>query len=409
MNLPVAVALDSSGNVYISDAGNNLIRKVVGGNISTVVGGLDHPNGIAVDAAGNLYIADTGHDQILKFSGGVATTIAGGVGLGFSGDNGLATKAQFTDPVGVAVDAANYVYIADTFNGRIRKLSPDGIITTVAGNGYIGYSGDGGPAANAVLFFPRGLAVDTAGNVYVADTANHVIRQLSPVSPVISANGVVNSASFVPHISPGALATVFGTGLSAANASAAAPLPFSLAGVSVSVNGRAAPVYSVTPTSVNFQVPWETKTGNATVTLTVGGLNSNTITVPVLVAGPGLFVQSSGAAVVLNSDGTLNGPGNPAKTGSTIIAYVTGSGPVSPAIADGVAAPGSPSFQLTSSTTAAIGPSPALVSTPQLAPGFVGVAQLIISVPSTLPAGDYPLAVTIGGETSNAAAISLSK
>lgn len=417
LNAPVAVAVDSSGNVYIADANNFVIRKVTGTTISTIVGGaatpvtqLNHPTGLALGPAGIIYIADTGNKRIAKFANGVLTSFAGNGSSTFSGDNGPAASASLNDPFGVAVDSAGNVYIADTFHSRIRKVSSSGIITTIAGNNSFGYSGDGGVATSASLFFPHDVAIDSSGNVYVADTSNNVIRLLTPQTPVLSANGVVNAANFQAQVSPGALASIFGVSFASGNAAAnGTPLPTVLGPVSVSVNNRNAPLLYVSPTQINFQVPWATELGNAIIFVSVNGLMSNSVSVPVLTAAPGLFVLPGGRAVVQNSDFSLNGPGNPAKAGSTIIAYLTGSGPVSPAVASGAPAPASPLSVVTSDKSATIGSTAATVSFAGLAPGFVGLLQMNIVVPSTLAAGDYPLTITIHGETSNSATISVSK
>ncbi|HEY6392401.1 MAG TPA: SMP-30/gluconolactonase/LRE family protein [Bryobacteraceae bacterium] len=417
LNDPVAVAVDTSGNVYIADANNFVIRMISGTTISTIVGGaatpftqLNHPDGLALGPGGILYIADTGNKRIAKFANGALTSFAGNGTSTFAGDNGPAINASLNDPVGVAVDAAGNVYIADTFHNRIRKVSSSGIITTIAGNGTAFYSGDGGAATNATLFFPHDVAIDSSGNVYVADTSNNVIRLLTPQTPVLSANGVVNAATFLPKVSPGALASIFGTNFASGNISATgSTLPTVLGPVSVTVNNRNAPLLFVSPTQVNFQVPWETGLGNATISVIVNGLISNSVSVPVLSAAPGLFVLPSGGAVVQNSDFTLNSPSNPAKSGSTIIAYLTGSGPVSPAVASGARASADPLSIVISSKGATIGSTAATVSFAGLAPGFVGLLQMNIVVPSTLAAGDYPLTITINGESSNSATISVSK
>jgi uncharacterized protein (TIGR03437 family) len=409
LNNPVGVAVDASGNVYIADAGNNVVRQVYSGNIITAAVGFTHPDGVAVDSSGNLYVADTVARRIVKLSGGVYTTIAGNGNGAFGGDDGPGAQAALNAPMGVAVDASGNVYIADTLNGRIRKLTPSGTITTIAGTGALYFSGDQGPATQAAMYFPRGVAVDPSGNIYIADTANSVVRQLQGTLPVVSANGVVNAASFASQISPGALATVFGSNFALRNASANAPLPTSLGGVSVSVNGQSAPLLYVTPTQVNFQVPWETALGTASVTVNVNGGASNSITVSVLGAAPGLFSTSSGHAVVQNSDFTLNDPGNPAKVGSTIVAYLSGSGPVDTPVADGGATPIGPLVSATSQSSATIGSSPAQVAFAGLAPGFVGLVQVNIVVPADLQTGDYPLAITIGNETSNPAPISVTQ
>jgi uncharacterized protein (TIGR03437 family) len=219
---PNGVAMDSAGNLYIVDMYNNRIRKVIsGGTITTVVGdgfqgtddyglfsgrfsgdggpatgaSLSLPAGVAVDSAGNLYIADQKNDRVRKVSpGGTITTVAGGFqgtyGYGrFSGDGGPATGASLYWPEGVAVDSAGNLYIADTFNNRIRKVSPNGTITTVAGNGYVTYFADGGPATSASLAVPCGVALDSTGNLYIADTLNHRIRKVSPGGMITTVAG----------------------------------------------------------------------------------------------------------------------------------------------------------------------------------------------------------------------------
>ena len=407
---PVGVVADSGGNVYIADAGNNVIRQVYSGNIVTYAAGFTQPDAVAVDSAGNIYVADTQGRRIVKYSNsGVYTTIAGNGYGEFSGDNGPGPSAALYDPMGLTVDPSGNVYIADTFNGRIRKVTPSGIITTIAGNGTLYFSGDGGPATQAALHFPHGVAVDSSGNVYITDTVNSVVRELQGTLPTVSTNGVVNAASFVPRISPGALATVFGSNFALVNAGAQTPLPTSVESVSVSVNGQLAPVLYVTPTQVNFQVPWETALGPATVTVAVNGGASNAVTVNALGAAPGLFSTSSGQAIVQNSDYTLNSPSNPAKVGSTIIAYLSGSGSVSPAVADGAIAPLGTVVYANAASSATIGSSTAQVAFAGLAPGFVGLVQVNIVVPSGLATGTYPLTVTIGSETSNSATISVTQ
>ena len=428
---PVGLAVDSAGNLYIADSHadqnatttQGLVRKVNAstGIITTVVGlgttaGLMIcPEAVAVDAAGDVYISDIEHHTVSKFSGGVLKLNFAGTGYdGFSGDGGPAADADLADPVGVATDAAGNVYIADPVNNRIRKVTPDGIISTIAGLTKYGYSGDGGPALKAQMWSPRGVAVDAAGNVYVADTENDAIRQLSPAGPVVNAGGVTNAASYQPQISPGALASVFGSGLSNATYVSSLPYPTSLgasalggSGVSVSVNGVAAPVFFASPSQINFQVPWGTAIGTASVTVSVAGGSSNTVSVPVVSAGPGLFVSGNSAIAQNSADYSLNGPGHPAAAGSTIIAYLTGSGPVSPAATDGVAAPLTSLMYATASHSAAIGSTQAAVSFAGLAPGWVGLVQANVVVPAGLAKGTYPLTVTIDGQTSNAGNITV--
>jgi uncharacterized protein (TIGR03437 family) len=311
------------------------------------------------------------------------------------------------------MDAAGNIYLADTNNSRIRKITTDGTITTIAGKGGGGYSGDGGSATSAVLNFPRSVAVSPNGTVYIADTGNHAIRVLTPTFPAIASNGVGNAASYKPRISPGALASIFGTGFGTSTfvADDGRPWPTSTTGlVSVQVNGVAAPLYFVSPGQINFQVPWATPTtGTVNVAVVVNGGSSNIAAVPVATAAPGLFYdQASGAAIVQNTpDYSLNSASNPAPAGSTIVAYLTGSGPVAPAAKDGTPAPGDTLSWATSAYSATIGSATATVSFAGLTPGFIGLTQMNIVVPPTLGSGVYPLSVTIDGQTSNSGTIAV--
>ena len=188
---PSAVALDGSGNLYIADYANNRVRKVTaGGTITTVAGSgllpgfsgdggpaagalLAQVAGVAVDTAGNIFIADIGNNRIRKVNtAGIITTVAGNGTRGFAGDGGPAIGAQLNmnnAHVGIAVDRAGNLYIADVGNQRVRKVDASGNITTVAGNGIAGFSGDQGPATAAGLSSPQDVAVDSAGNLYIAD------------------------------------------------------------------------------------------------------------------------------------------------------------------------------------------------------------------------------------------------
>ena len=203
--LPTGVAVDGAGNLYIADRDNSRIRKVDSiGTITTIAGGggfgedggpatqarLNLPNGVAVDSAGNLYIADTNNDRIRKVdSAGTITTIAGTGEQGFGGDGGPATQARLNYPYGVAVDGAGNLYIADRYNNRIRRVDSTGTITTIAGTEKRGFSGDGGPAIQAPLFLPTGVAVDGAGNLYIADQYNHRIRKVDSTGTITTIAG----------------------------------------------------------------------------------------------------------------------------------------------------------------------------------------------------------------------------
>jgi large repetitive protein len=212
LNSPSGIALDGAGNLYIADTSNNVIRKIdaATGIITTVAGnpsesepgddgpatsaGLNNPWGVTLDGAGNLFIADTNNHRIRRVDviTRMITTVAGtgftnsnGSG-GYSGDNGRATKAELNHPFAVAFDAAGNMYIPDASNNRVRVVNLSGIITTFAGTGVVGYSGDGAAATKADLWYPAGVIVDAAQNLYIADSQNNAIRKVNAATGFIS-------------------------------------------------------------------------------------------------------------------------------------------------------------------------------------------------------------------------------
>jgi sugar lactone lactonase YvrE len=194
LSYPTGIAVDGTGNIYVADKDSSTIRKItIDGMIQRMAGDgqpgyfgdngpatsarVDHPEGLAIDAAGNLYIADTGNSVVRRIDPfGIITTWAGTTDRNYAGDGGPAWQASLNGPEGVAVDGSGFVYIADTFNNRIRRVSGDGTITTFAGNGTPGSFGDNGPALAASFFLPTDVAVGPSGGVYIADLGNSRIR-----------------------------------------------------------------------------------------------------------------------------------------------------------------------------------------------------------------------------------------
>jgi hypothetical protein len=211
------VAVDSHGYIYIADSRNNRVRKIANGAITTVAGTgvegfsgdgslaisaqLDTPHGVAVDGAGNLYIADTGNCRIRVVNpAGFISTVAGDGTPNFSGDGGPALSAELSYPAGLATDPAGNLYVADSWNYRVREITTNGNIRTIAGNGSYGPFGDGAPATAASLGLIQSLAVDAAGNVYLSDSYNHIVRTFAPGGNISTVVG----GGFGPAVDGGA-------------------------------------------------------------------------------------------------------------------------------------------------------------------------------------------------------------
>jgi sugar lactone lactonase YvrE len=212
------ITFDVSGNVYIGDTHNHRIRKInistgiintiagtgtlgySGDNIAATSSGLYWPDGVVFDVLGNLYIADTWNYRVRKVmaSTGIITTIAGTGSYGYNGDGIPATSARLSYADGIAIDNNGNIYVGDATNSRIRRIDANtGIITTVAGDGSWGvFGGDGGPATNAKLYYPVGVALDSQGNIYIADTYNNRVRKVTISTGIISTIAGTGTAGY---------------------------------------------------------------------------------------------------------------------------------------------------------------------------------------------------------------------
>jgi uncharacterized protein (TIGR03437 family) len=425
---------DTAGNLVIT-SGFFIFKVDTNGIITTVAGngtqGYSGDGGPATaaslggavctepDQAGNLLISDQGNNRIRKVANGIITTVAGDGGQGYAGDGGPAVGAEL-HPACTSLDSAGNLYIADSTNNRIRALLANGTIWTVAGDGSAGYSGDGGPATDAALNSPRAPAVAPSGAVYFADYSNNTIRLLMPAlqTPSISAGGVVSASAFgeFTSVSPGSWIEIYGSNLAVDTRSWAGSdftgidAPTSLDGTSVTIGGQTAFIDYISPGQVNALVPSDVATGTQPMTVTVGSATTATynITVnpvqPGLDAPPSFKIGGTQFVVALFADGTYVLPENaipglnsrPAQPGDEIVLYGVGFGPVTPNI---------PAGQLVQQANTLASPfSMSIDGVPVtnmpysgLAPSYTGLYQFNIVVPASTGSGAVPLTFTVDG------------
>ncbi len=307
---------DAAGNLFVVEG--TAVRKVdTHGIITTVAGNgtrgysgdggpavnaqLNNAVAVTVDAAGSLYISDQSNHRIRKVTNGIITTVAGNGAAGFSGDGGQATAAQLYDPVGTGLDAAGNLYIADAGNDRIRVVLTNGTIWTVAGDGSAGYGGDGGPATLAALSNPHSAAITSSGSLYFADDSNERIRLLTPVAQIPSMTGVISASGFggFSSIAPGTFIEIYGASLASDTRGWAGAdfnginAPTSLDGTSVSIGGQNAFISYISPAQVNALVPSTVQTGPQQITVKTAIGTSTPFTVNVNALEPGLLAIPS--------------------------------------------------------------------------------------------------------------------
>jgi len=440
---PLDLVIDGSGNLLIADYANARIRKVIRSTgIMTTIAGTGRrastgdngpplaadidPAALAITPDGSIYFADSSYrgsptaPKVRKISadGTKVTTVAGSGARGSAGDGGPALSASFLSIDGIALDSAGNIYIGEYDGDRIRKVAAaTSVITTYAGTGVGGLSGDGGLATKALLNGPVGLAVDPAGNLNIADYANRRIRRVSPpaLPALLTTDFAVPSFLGKTGFSSNTYLEIHGTNLAQTSRTWAggdfngANAPTTLDGVSVTVNGKPAFIYYVSPEQININTPDDTTVGavaiqvkNALGSSGVAMVNRARIS-PALQGHPQFFIGGKQYVVALTPDFlTFIGRPNmlagvafaPAKPGSTISLYALGCGPTNPPTAAGVvAAQGAPlalPFELR------IGGVPANVTFAGLVAGSIGLYQLNVVVPN-VAAGDQPIELTVDG------------
>jgi uncharacterized protein (TIGR03437 family) len=433
---PVGLALDGAGNLLIADAGGEAVRSLIGSSLVRVAGNgvagytgegfpaagssLLYPSGVASAAGGVFYIADTANHRIRRVNaGGVLITVAGTGIRGWNGD-GYGTATQIDSPTGLALDKAGTLYFADTGNSRIRKLTPDGIVTTVAtgqlssprgvavddagdvfvadtgnhrvlavwvdgsiaviaGTGLPGFGGDGDSGTPAQLSSPSGLALDGAtGSLYIADSGNQRIRRLTPAAAgptelLIQGLTVVNAATLLPGpVAACSLVSIF-----AANAGAD--------GAQIFFDGQLAVLSAAQTNQANAQVPCGVTNQTSTaISLLYRGSPRMDATLSLANAAPGLFALGGGTgqAVAANEDGSVNSQANPAGTGSAVTLYATGVG-------------------VNNAVGVIVGSSPGTVLFAGDAPGLIGLTQINVQLPPDAT-GVQPVVLLAGNVPSQA-------
>ena len=430
LNLPTGLAVDTAGNVYVADTQNHRIRKIsTDGKIATVLGtgqpnysgdggpgdkaAIFYPDSVALDSTGSLYVADTFNHRIRKLTtDGIVNTVVGNGVAAFKGDNGQATAASLNYPRGVFVDASGNILIADSINDRIRMVTENGVIRTIAGTGLFGDIGDGGPATQAQLRYPRGIISDGVGGYLVLDTDNSRIRQLTPIpqTPAINKDGVVSSSAFggFRTAARGSWLEIYGSNLAqgtrewASNDFIDGKAPTTLRGTSVSIGGRPAYVSYVSPGQVNVQVPDSLPAGQYDVVVqsSLGSSTPYKVTVadvqPGLYAPPSLLSGGKQYAGVILADGSLAGlTSSKVRPGDTVTLYGIGFGSVAPSLAAGEIVRNANSVVLPLQVY--FGDAAATVTYAGLAPGTLGLYQINVVVPGVASGDTIPLSFKLNG------------
>lgn len=440
LRIPEQAELDVFGNLYIADTGNNVIRKVSTSGIITTVAGtgfgagvgnqtgnggysgdggpaikaeLNLPVSIAVDPSDNIWISDQINNVIRKVdTNGNISTVAGIYNkIGYTGDGGQATAATFNTPAGIAQDSAGNIYITDAGNNVLRVLLTNGVIQTVAGNGTAGFSGDGGPALKAEMDSLRQVAVGTYGDVYVADSFNNAIRKLTPSAP--TAGEITNAFGNIKILAANTWFIIKGEDLSPPGDSRTwqtsdfvnNQLPTALDGVSVTLNGVSAYVYYISPEQINVLAPPSLAPGLVQVQVTNNGNQTAPAPVVVQAISPTLFTYSGNQYVTaVHLNGSLIGPttlypgySTPAQAGETIVLFANGFGPTATAV---VAGSEQQSGALPALPVVTIGGLPAAV-------GFAGLIspglyQFNVTVPTGLTTGDTSIVTAYNGQSTQA-------
>ena len=423
LHAPAGVAVDSAGNLYIADTFNYRIRKVNAAGIITTFAGsgaggfggdggpatsalLAAPTSVAADSAGNVFIGDYGNSRIRKVNpAGIISTVAGTGGNGYSGDGGPATSALFHYIMGVAVDQAENLYIAGLGDYRIRRVDKAGIVTTIAGNGTYGYSGDGGPATSAELKDPTDVAVDASGNLYITDQADGVIRKVTGASGSGGSSGGSGGATLAA--SPALVAFSYTAGGSAPASqtlnitSSGAALNFTVSATALTGGSwlTVSPTSGTTPAMLTVSAaPAASLTaGNYVGIINLStGSGSTPVSIGVTLAVSGSGGPPPSGAPTISANGVLNACGFQAKLAPDTFFIILGSG-LGPASLKTAPAPNYPMSVGGTSVTFTPAAGGAAINVKMVWAASAYVAGVL---PSSITPGTYAVQVAYSGQTS---------
>jgi uncharacterized protein (TIGR03437 family) len=460
LSAPGGVAIGPNGDIFVADIGNNRVLEyaagaVTGASAIRVYGQpnmnssakpgqpstqtLSAPQGIFVDQAANLYVADSGSNRVVIFSNtqtqpplGAAATYVIGQGNFNGGSGGTSMKT----PSGVGVDSNGQIYVGDTGNNRVLIFSSlillpnvGAVASSVVGqpalnNVSANWDGQNGLSSADSLSAPIGIYLDRQNTLYVGDTGNHRVLQFLKVG------AVVNAATFQAGlpIAPGSIATMGGSGLATSTSQATGTTwPTTMVDRQVILNDQlASPLFFVGLNQINFQIPSSAALGSNRIAVRLADTGELVAggTIVIAPTAPGLFTagqSGSGLAAALNQDYSINSPSNPALAGSVIQLYGTGQGLVSPAVSDGTAAPSAPLSSTVAVPTTdigtcqntqpsicvAIGNNLGTIGYSGLAPGYIGLWQINVTIPKGTPSGNTNLRVVINGAPSNLVTIAV--
>lgn len=460
LSSPEGLAIGPNGDLFVADTRNNRVLEFApgAGNGATAIRvygqpsmtstaksslvsaqTLSAPRGIAVDQGANLYVADTGANRVLIFSNTQFAPLAGTPATFVIGAKDFASPTSVLKaPQDVAVDSSGSIYVSDQGNNRVLVFSslvflplsgatPSSVTGQGTANGTAAnWDANNGLSTSDGLYAPAGLYIDRQDTLYVGDAGNNRVLHF------LKAGVVVNAATYQTSVplAQGGLATLFGNGLVSDTATApSSPWPPALLNRQVVINDQLpAPLYYMGPGQVNFQMPANAPVGAGRVAVRLGDTGELVAGGVILIgtSAPGIFTANqsgSGQAAAVNQDGTINGPNNPAPAGSTVQLYGTGQGQVSPAVPDGMVAPSAPLAQTvavpTSNGTTCLNNQPSMcvavggtgfgnVQYSGLAPGFVGLWQINVTIPVGTPAGSaVPVRVLINGTPSNTVTVAV--